>query len=242
MSALVEKFTTATSRKGGGLNPPPVPQVNLLPSSVGDAKRDARMHRMLLAGVGGVVVLAAIFYFFAVMAESNAQEELDAANVTTSELTKEKVSLAYVPVVIDQYTTSLIVQTVGMAGEVNWKNYVGAVTAVLPPNTAITKINALADGMGTGLPENTNSLAGPRVATITFTTRTATPPDTAQWLIALKSVQGFQDVLFSDYKLIDVDGNAVYEMISTVELDYTSLSNRFIPADQAAAQAEEATS
>ncbi len=238
MSALLSKLSTGGGRKSTTLGGPPAPQVNLLPASVGDAKRDARLRKMLLAGLAGVIVLAGIFYYFAMLSEASAQEELDAANQQTSVLMKEKASLAYVPLVINQLGEAKLAEMLTMGGEVNWRGYIGAVTAILPPNTAVTDVVAASNAVGVPLPANVNVLAAPRVATITFTTRTASVPDTSAWLVALSTVQGFQDAFFTTAALTDDNGTIFYEVTTVVEIDDTGLSNRLNTIEPVATEDE----
>ena len=238
MSALLEKFSIGSGRKGGGLGAPAVPQVNLLPASVGDAKRDARLRKILAAGLVGVIVLAGLFYYVAVSTESSAEEELATENAKTVQLVKEKATLDYVPRVIAQHTNALMAQSLSMGHEVNWRDYIGAVTAVLPANTSVTSIVVTSDAIGAVLAPNANLLAAPRVATMTFVTRSATVPDTAVWLGALKAVPGFQDVTLATAALADEDGNVFYEVTSTVEMDETTHSGRLFPTVDTAAEGE----
>lgn len=235
MSSLLEKLSIGGGRKTGLLMAPSVPQVNLLPSSVGDAKRDARLRRMLALGLVGVIVLAGIFYFFAVTTESSAQEELDAAHAETSKLQSEKVKLAYVPVVLAQLVDATLAQTLAMATEVRWTDYLSAITAVLPADTSITKLDVaqvLTDTAGRPV------TASPAVSTVSFEIRSSTVPNTATWLTALATVPGFQNAYFTAASVAELDGNIYYTVTSSVEVNDSAFSNRLVPIDPNATEGE----
>lgn len=235
MSSLLEKLPKGGGRKTGLLQAPSVPQVNLLPSSVGDAKRDARLRRMLALSLVGVIVLAGIFYFFAMTTESSAQEELDSAHAETSKLQSEKVKLAYVPVVLAQLVEATIAQTVAMETEIRWTDYLSAITAVLPADTSITKLDvAPVPPDTTGQPVTTE----PAVSTITFDIRSSTVPNTAAWLSALATVPGFQDAYFTSATVAEFEGKVFYTVTSTVEVNDSAFSNRFALTDPNAAEGE----
>lgn len=235
MSALLEKFSPGGARKVGQLHAPSVPQVNLLPSSVGDAKRDARLRRVLALAVVAVLVLAGIFYFFAVTTEANAQDELDTAYAETSQLQSEKAKLAYVPVVLAQLVDTTIAQTLAMGEEVRWTDYLSAITAVLPADTSITKLD-----VAPATPEASGAavVTSPAVSIVTFDLRSSTVPNTAAWLTALATVPGFQNAYFTSALVAELDGTVYYTVASSVEVNDSAFSNRFALVDPDAAEGE----
>lgn len=235
MSSVLEKISASGSRKATSLHAPSVPQVNLLPSSVGDAKRDARLRKILALGLLGVIVVAGLFYFFAVTTESQAQDELDTAYAETSKLQNEKAKLAYVPLVLEQLVDATLAQTVAMGAEVRWTDYLSAITAVLPAETSITKLEVAPLGPDAA---NQEATVTPAVSTVTFEIRSSTVPNTAAWLTALATIPGFQNPYFSAAAITEAEGGTMYTVTSSVEVNDSAFSNRFAPVDPDAAEGE----
>jgi len=215
------------ARPAGAFAARTLAQVNLLPPEVRAARGLTATKRVLGLALVGTVLLAGVGYGAARVTSASAADELATAQDATAVLQKEEAKYAEVPRVASLLKRTTDVRTSGMASEIQWKGYVDAISAVLPPNVSIDKLSVVQATVSLAAPAPADSLEPQGVATITFTSRSTTLPDGSAWIKALDSVPNFYGATYSTMTLGEVGGVVGYAMSSTVEVDAAAFANRF---------------
>lgn len=212
------------------LKAPSVPQVNLLPASIADAKEAGKLKRWCGLALVLALVIVGGFYFLATQEEADARDRLDAARDETTALTRERNRLSYVPTVYNFLDRIDIATRTGMFSEVLLQQYLDAFATVLPEDASFTNISYVVNPENL-IPSGAPSLIEPHVAVITFDTRSATVPDTAAWLTGLNSIHGLSNASLNTTTITEDDGSVYYETAVTVYATYDALSLRFEEVD-----------
>lgn len=207
------------------------PQVNLLPPEIREARVLKTVKRVLALALVLVVALCAVGYVFALLDKGTASEELATAQSDTVRLQADQQQYAEVPRVLGQLATTKAARELGMSTEVLWADYYGALAAVLPADVSMDNLTITqATPMTAPAPPST-PLQAPSIGQISFTARSTTMPDTAQWVDALNSVPGFGDAWVSSATITeDSESRTVYYNVSaTVQVRETAYALRFAP-------------
>ncbi|WP_136520034.1 MULTISPECIES: PilN domain-containing protein [Cellulomonas] len=229
-------MSTLTVRRGRQTSaqtalPPTLPQVNLLPPEVRDARDLRAMKRWLLLAVALVVAVCALAYVFVVIQGTQARDELARAEAETARLQDEQAQYAEVPLVLGQLNATRAARELGMSTEVPWKPYYEAITAVLPEGVSIDTLAFSGATPITAPAPPADPLQGPSVGQVQFTGRSSTVPDAAAWVDALNSVPGFADAWVSSAAVTDAEGTVYYTVSSTVQVTEAAYSGRFAAND-----------
>lgn len=228
MTGLLEKTGRRQPSRSAVLGSPRLPQVDLLPPEVRASRGLSQTKRWLGLSLILVVLVAALGYGWAFLAEKSADEHLAEAQDTAAELSREKAKYAEVPVVLGAITDVKVARLLGMSTEVAWSPHIEAIAAVLPAGTSIDSFTITQASPTEEIAVPGDQLSGPRIASITFTARSATLPDASAWLDGLDSIPGFADPTLQSTTLGEEEGLPYYLMSSTIEVDESALANRFI--------------
>lgn len=209
------------------LGAPTLPQVNLLPPEVRAARGLTATKRVLALALVGVLAVAGLGYGAALMSASSANDELAVAQADTATLQAEVAKYAEVPVVVNGLKRATDARTLGMSTDVEWKGYLDAISAVLPPNVSISTLTVVQGSPSLAAPSPADLLLDQGIATITFSTRSTSLPDASSWITALDSVPNLYGATFSSETLGDENGLAGYSVTSTVQVGSGALSGRF---------------
>lgn len=225
MSTVLERPKTrsgAGTVLGGSLA-----QVNLLPPEVRAARGLKKTKQWLLISLVVTVLLAVGGWGLALISSVTAATELVQAQDETTRLQTEQAKYADVPKVLGALEQTKSSRTVGMSTEVQWKPYLDALTAVLPPNVSID--NFQYTGATPVVPPTTpsNPLQDPSVGQILFTARASVVPDTSAWIDAMNSVPGFADSFVTGATLTEDESGIYYNMSGSVQVSDLAYSHRF---------------
>ena len=138
MSTLLVK--PRATKSGGTTLGATLPQVNLLPPEVRVARGLRTTKRWLGISLVLVVVACAGVYGMSLLSAASAAGELVEAQDETLRLQNEQAKYAEVPQVLGALERTEQGITFGMSTDVEWKPYVDAVAAVLPPNVSIDSL------------------------------------------------------------------------------------------------------
>lgn len=209
------------------LGAPVRPQVNLLPPEVWSRRALGRIKLRLGLGLLVVALLCGLAFVWAALQERDAASDLDDAKAEVQALVDQQAQYAQVPIVKGEVATAESARTFGMSTEVLWRDYLGAIAAILPPGAKIETISSLMPTpMVAGMVE-LNPLAATGVGTLTLTTRSPTMPDAAAWIEALDTIPGFSDAVFSTAEIQDEDGASYYRTTSVVQVNEKAFAGRF---------------
>lgn len=206
---------------------PSLPQVNLLPPEIRAARGLVHTKRWLGISLAAVILVVGLVYAFALYSRGVAERELVAEQLETSRLQEETAQYAEVPRVLNNIERATAARTLGTSTEVLWKPYIDAITAVLPPNTSIDTFAVAQAAPWLEVAGSQDPLVPTGVATITFSARAVTLPDSAAWLDALDSIPNFAHPTISSASVTALDGPPYYAISSTVQVETSAVALRF---------------
>lgn len=243
MTATAERPATRPAKKTKGGAPAPfaggLPQVNLLPPEVRAARSLSVVKRWLGLSLVVVLVLVALGYGGAVLARSAADAELSAAEDTQIALRAEEATYAEVPRVLGAITQTTDARDVGMAPEVSWKQYLDAISAVLPVGMSIDDF-ALNGPSPVALPVvGTDPLQGESIGSVSLQLRSTNPPVTADLIDALDALPGLDSTWVSSIATAEEEGTVYYAVTLTAQLNDAARLERFAAEQPAAAEGDE---
>ncbi len=232
--SLLTKERTRPSR-ATGTAAPRLPQVNLLPAEVRQARQFSTVRRYLVLALVAAVVAGAGLIGFGMLTASQARSTLANEEARTQTLLAEQAKYAEVPLVYGTRDDTLRAREIGMVTDVAWGRYLLALGAALPEGVSLTTVTVEAAGPLQGFTTSADPLLRPGVARLTFGTRSEVVPQTADWLTALEKVPGLYGVTFQASTLAEKEGSVFYETAATAEVDLRAYSQRFWPDEAKAA-------
>jgi Tfp pilus assembly protein PilN len=205
-----------------------LPQVDLMPAEVRAARAFGRVKRSLVVGLVGVVVVVGCGVGAAAMHAASAKSDLAKVQSATAALVSQQAQYAEVPVVLDRLDKLTTARTQGLSTEIRWQPYIYAIFAVMPQGVQLGSIDIVGATPTVVPAAPADPLQASSIATITFTGRSKTVPDTAGWIDALNSIPGFQDAWVSAVETKEDDQDGVYYAVqSTVQVNTEAYANRF---------------
>ncbi|QYF72700.1 hypothetical protein [Cryobacterium sp. PAMC25264] len=172
-----------------------VPRVDLLPPEV-HRERHARVVRRRMGwGVISVVAFMALGIGGSIAWAMQAQSQLASEQALTPKLLEEQSKYLEVRTVQSQVELVRAAQQVGASTEIDWKSYLDSVQAILPPSVSVETVTVDSASPLALYVQPTAPLQGARVATVTFTVKSAILPDVPTWLDSLADLRGVADVL-----------------------------------------------
>lgn len=201
------------------------PRVDLLPTEVLADRRSRRVVRRMWAGVGLVVVVAAIGTGGASLYAAQAHDDLTGAQNETLSLLQQQAR--YKEVRQTETSTALreAAQSVGGSTEIAWQPYLGSVKSSLPAGVQITGV-----AIDSATPLETyaqadSPLQGQRVATLTIDAQSPTLPSVPTWLDSVKALDGFVDATANSVTLDQASG--VYTVNLTIHVDDGAFDGKY---------------
>lgn len=231
-----EKSTVKPTRNRSGgahrgvagiVGAPVLPQVNLLPAWVRQKRALARTKVGLVILVGSVLVLSLLGFVAASLASSSAEEALAEAQQETHRLLTEQAKYSEVPEVLGSIEAAEAAQGLGMGHEVLWSGLVVDVMGALPDGARLTGFESLSVTPNELPPLPVDQLLTQGIGTVGITHRSVTVPDIVPWLAALAEIEGFVDPHATVAAIADDEGEAYYEVTTTVQLTTEALSGRY---------------
>jgi len=189
----------------------------------------------LLVALLLVVASLVVVYAIAVMGRATANAELVNSQAETASLRAEEQKYAAVQPLITGITHAEDARRTVMAPEIQWKQYLDAIAAVLPANVSITSFAVTQGSTTSPAPAAPDALTTQGVATIMFTARAVTLPDSAAWSDSLNGIPGFYSAFTSSESIGEKDSVVAYEVTSMVQVNDSALLGRFAVAPDAAA-------
>lgn len=229
MTTLLER--SKPQKRAAGALTIGLPQVNLLPPEVKAARALRHVKQWLVVVLLIVLAIAGVMYAFALLARSSADAALADAQSEAVQLKAQEAKYSEVQPVLSDLRRTTDARTLGMAPEVLWKPYLDAIAAVLPQSVSITTFSVVQGSLLVPAPAPPDALTNQGIATVQFSARAKTLPDSAAWTEALNTIPGFYGASTTADTLGDVDGSIGYEVTSMVQVDLAALANRFPAAD-----------
>ncbi|GAA2723707.1 PilN domain-containing protein [Cellulomonas aerilata] len=208
---------------------PARPQVNLLPGDVRQARTLGVVKRWTLVSSGVTLLAIGTVAAVAQLQTQIADSELAQADAESAGIVAEQRPFARITSLRAELETLRSARDHGVAQEILWSDYLGAITAVTPPGVGISTLDYTGATPLAAAPGSADPLVVAGIGAITFTALAADVPDTAAWADALDAVPGFRDVRVTTVDRADKGGDLRYEMTGTIQVDDAALAHRFDP-------------
>lgn len=225
MSLTLTKAPTRAA--SGGVGATSLPQVNLLPPEVRAARGLVNIKRWLAIALVVVVIGIALVWAIATFAKHSAEDTLATEQARTAELQAEVNKYPDVPRVLANLARTQDALKLATSSEIQWKSYIDAITAVLPANVSIDSFAVSQATPWAAAITPQDPLITPGLASISFTARASTLPDTAAWLDALDAIPNVSSPTLSLASLTAETGDPYYAITSTLQIDATAVIPRF---------------
>lgn len=222
------------------------PRVDLLPPEVAAGKKSAAMRRQLGIVVVGVVLICAAGSVAAALNALSSQIALEVERDLTVQLLGQQAEFIEVRTLASAVDGVAAARDVGASTEVNWREYLTAVQALMPAGVVFDSYTVDLGTPVLALQAPTASLEGSRVGTLAFVANTANLPDVQAWLARLHELPGFVDAKPGSITRAADTGIYTFDLI--VHIDEGAYSNRFVEggedvgADEAETEASTAES
>ena len=169
------------------------PRVTLLPPEVRE-QRKAKVARRRLSFF--VLLIATLVLGETVLVRAQAlqsQRQLAITMENTKSLALQQNKYGEVQKIQSQVETIRAAQQVGTSTEIDWRAYLISVQATLPSKVTLDTINIDSATPFAPYTQATAPLQGSRIATLSFTAKSANLPKVPAWLVALTSLSGYAD-------------------------------------------------
>lgn len=207
---------------------PRLAQVNLLPPEIRARRALTALSRWLVGGLAVLALALAGGFVAATQQVDAARADLETAQAQTARLTSEQLTYAEVPTVLGQVAGLRQARTQGLATEVPWSPYLGAVLAVLPDGVEVTSVDVTGATPMLAAAPALDPLQAPSLGRIALTGRSATVPDTASWVDGLNAIPGLSDAWVSSAALGSDEAHGPHYVISaSVQVTDAALAHRF---------------
>jgi hypothetical protein len=204
------------------------PRVNLLPREVHRERKAKVVRRRLGLAVVAALLLIVAGSGAATVLSIQSQADLLTEQARTTDLLSQQSKYIEVRKVQDHVDLIAAAQQVGVSTEIDWKAYLQGVQDILPASVTIDTVTVDSASPLAIYGQPTAPLQGARVATVSFTAKSAVLPDVPTWLTSLATLPGFADALPSSADL-DIATNT-YTVNITMHINDAAFAQRFTAA------------
>jgi hypothetical protein len=209
------------------LDAPALPQVNLLPGEVRQARTLGVVKRWFAVSAGVTVLALGTVAGVAHLQVQDADAQLAQAEAEAAEMLAEQRPLAEVTGIRDEVGALSSARAFALGHEILWSPYLGAIAAVTPPGVGISTLDYAGASPLSPVQTSGDPLVRPALGTLTFTALGAQVQDTAAWADALESLPGLRDARVTGTLRDDQGGAFRYEFTGTIQVDEAALAHRF---------------
>jgi Tfp pilus assembly protein PilN len=164
-----------------------VPQVNLLPSEILDARRFRTLQRRLAVVALSVVVLCGLGVVRSQVGVVSARHDLGTIQVEGARLRAQQARYADVPTALAELDRVKAARETALATDVAWYQFLTDLAVNTPAGTQLTSVTIAMDGRSSAA----DSLLTPAgLGTVTLQGTALKFPDVAAWLEAVDRVHG----------------------------------------------------
>ncbi|KQO97394.1 hypothetical protein [Leifsonia sp. Leaf264] len=204
-----------------------VPRVDLLPAEVRSERTSKRLHRRIAVGVVLLAVLVVIGIAASTLAAITSAANLAIEQQRTNDLLLEQQKYSEIRQVQQQTTALTDAQRIGAWTEIDWKDYLQALTATLPATAVITDVSVDSASPLAEYTQATAPLQGPKVASVALSVTSTELPSVPDWIDRLATLPGFADAVPSA-----ITGDATtgqYQVSVVIHVNKDAFRSRFKP-------------
>jgi len=200
------------------------PRADLLPPEVKAGLRSTTLRRGLLIAVVTIVALVAGGIGAATWQAMQGRARLVAAQSRTAELLTEQMQYLEVRRAKEAVNVTIAAQHVAGSTEIDWKDYLQRVRAVLPSEVAIDSVTIDAATPLAPYGQAAAPLQPVRVATVTLLVTSPTLPGVPDWLRGFQELPGYADA--APGAITRTDAGA-FQVSVTLHIDDEAYTGRF---------------
>jgi Tfp pilus assembly protein PilN len=202
-----------------------LPQVNLLPPEIGQARR----FRQVQAGLGGAVlasvVVAAVLLVMANGQVNKEQDDLSANQAQATALQAKTAEFAEVPLVSAQVEAARAQLTQAMGQEIRWSYFLNDLSLSIPRHVWLDTMTVTTTAPAAAPVAGQYAAVG--IGSVTFGGEAYGHNDVAAWLNALAKQKGYTQPYFTDSTVEPLGNNDAVKFTSQVTLTDDALSRRY---------------
>ncbi len=222
-----------------GLSPnvgaPALPQVSLIPPEFGRRRQRARLRLtgvfILVVALGGVV----FGWFVSLGINTVAESGLNSAQDQRAQVAAEVASYDYVNIAQLKHETGMNAQAWAGATDVQWDDYLTAISAVLPTGVQLNQIQMTQATPLTGFNFSSGTpFEQTDLGQLAFTGKATSPELVAQFVNNLSALSGFAEVFVGSARIEQVvdSEQPLWAFDVSARVTLNALSGRFvIPVD-----------
>jgi Tfp pilus assembly protein PilN len=209
-----------------------MPRVNLMPPEIAEAERFRRLQVAMGCAVVASAAVVGVLYMHAKSGISSAQTEVNTAQAQQAALNAKLNSLASVKQTFAEVQNKQALLQQAMGQEIRWSYMLNDLSFRIPSDVWLGAMQASETttlGGSTGNPVATmpGSTAA-AIGSVSFSGYGMKQDDVATWLDSLSKEKGFADPTFSSSTETAIGSTSVVSFQSSVVLDTSALSNRFV--------------
>lgn len=184
---IIKRNSISASLVGGE------PHVRLLPPEVGE-RRKAKVTRRRLTLFVILIATLVVGETALIRAQAlQAKRQLSISQENTKSLIMQQNKYGEVQKIQSQVEVIRAAREVGTSTEIDWRAYLISVQATLPSDVTLDTINVDSATPFSPFTQATAPLQGSRIATLSFTAKSANLPKVPRWLVALTTLPGYAD-------------------------------------------------
>jgi hypothetical protein len=205
---------------------PALPQVNLLPAEISEARTLGVVKQWLVVSLGVTALAVGTVAAVAQLRVQDAAAQLSQANAETAGLLAAQRPFGEVTAVRTELESVRSARSFALGTEILWSDYLGAVEAVTPDGVTIQTLDYSGATPLVTAPVPSDASVDTGVGTLSFTAQAEGLTDAADWADALDAVPGFDDVRVTTAALSDPTADR-YTLTGTIQVDEAALAHRF---------------
>ena len=204
-----------------------LPQVNLLPPEIGQARRFRQVQAGLAGAVLASLVVAAGFVVAANGQVSTAHDDLNADKAQTTQLQAKTADYAEVPLVFGQVEAARAQLGQAMGQEIRWSYFLNDLSLKIPRHVWLDSMTVTTTAPGTAAAPVAGQYAAVGIGTVEFDGEAYGHNDVAAWLNALARQKGYTQPYFTDSTVEALGTGHTVKFSSQVTVTDDALSGRY---------------
>ncbi|MDR2454563.1 MAG: hypothetical protein LBD51_08555 [Bifidobacteriaceae bacterium] len=211
---------------------PPLPAVNLLPPSVGQARESRALQVKLIVGLVAAVVVLAAGYVGLTIWKGAAYARVEAATQEATRLAEEKKQYDELIAVEQDLADAQDAKVAATAYEIKWPEMFQAMVDTRPEGSVVNNISGNGMSASSGLSSSSNVLARPAVGRMTMVLTVPSLQAAAQWVETLNATSGLESAGYQSLsRQVAEDGTVAYKISCSADINLLGLTGKSLPEE-----------
>jgi Tfp pilus assembly protein PilN len=225
---------SAQGAAGGALaGRPPLPAVNLLPPSLGEAAASRALQTKLIAGLVALVALLGAGYLGVAWWKGQAEDRVTAAKAEAQRLAAEKKKFAELLAVERQLAEAQDAKVAATGYELKWPQLFKAMVDTRPEGSVVNSIAGVGMSATEIVSESPNPLVRPGVGRMTVVLTVPSLEAAAQWVVTLNATPGLENAGYVNLsrEKDEATDTTRYKISCSAEINLIGLTGRSLPPE-----------